>query len=383
MNYLWLALRNIRKIDSDPSFYETFEVYKDGSRIKRLIVSMYESLETLPWLKHFITMGFGFLSAIRFDVFGKGDRIITQVTQNERKQVEKVFPEYKNSSFLKFKSSIPSIFYHWYYINCFKWWRTIYSLLKSMPQNNTLMLLRSSELIFLYLIWDHKLSRWNINDIIIGTVSSPYALVFEALAQKHNINLHLIDHGYYYNSIPTIKLKSALFTCPLSYKRFNQTSTVQKAFFQNYHFEGISFANEPTIGILLPKIYDQAYFESIQSDFFIKSHPLDLMGHDYKTDLSQFISRTDIGVSGSSTVLVDVLLAGKPAVYVKRIDKLVQEGYEFVKAGIIPEVEGIQDIDPKKLKEFYSDPEVIRKIKEFFVSDSEENTEKFCKQFND
>lgn len=368
---LYRSLKNIVKIDSHPWFYDTFTIYYQANLFKKFLVQFYIRSPNFNWLRVFIQFSFGFFSTLFFKVSIKDSHIcVTEVTKNEINAIKEHLDINQVSQYSSIKKSyLPSLSIN-FLITVLSKGPQIISILSMTYKYNELVQLRSSQNLFLYIKY-YTLFKGKNYDFITSTQSSPYALALEAICNQFNLGITLVDHGFYLNSLPYTKFTKVYFNSKFNKQLFDSGQGRYQSFeVKSHNIKPIQLPKSPKFGIFLPKIYRKSFLtKNNLNDYLIRSHPLNLISKLFtpKKPLNEDLNQVDIGISGSSSILVDILLAGKAAVYVEEIDVTQQEGYEFVKLGLVPSFKSLKDISTDQIEKFYSSDEYHNLLTKFFL----------------
>lgn len=377
--YLYNSLKSQLRTDRHEWFYDTFLIYIRNSNLKSFLLRAYYYLGKIYLIKFFINILFAFLSSCRFSIKSFHSKIlISYINESEKSEFNKLNNQKlvdSNSFILKEMKNIFS-FENLIFLFCLlKKLKKIYRIARTYQNDNELLNLRATELLFLFIKFDIQLTGKNsqIRHILIGTISSPYALALHAIAKKYGLKYTLIDHGFYINDHIKLHFENVLFSSQFSKRLFLSVGNkVDRAVIKPFQRHPIKFNDKEHVLALLPKIYNKKFVQELDEyeKFSIRYHPQDLFGVRLRQEgLAQQLDKCWLTVSGSSSVLIESLLLGRPSAYLAGIDIVKQEGYEFVKMGLVYELNSIEEIDREKIVSFYDSSEYVEKLKELFEND--------------
>lgn len=350
-------------MDSHPWFYDTFNSYIEHSLAGRLLVKCYKILDRVKSLSLLIDFAYGLLTSLVFNYSIRGDRhLFSLINKSEIFELERVIDEHdiKNYSKLTKTLWVFNLANFKFILSAFLLRKKIWSILSLNSKSNELCRLRCSQLIFIYIKLLPLIKERPSQKIIFATVSSPYALVLNAISNKLNLQSILFDHGYFINDHVCLKIKTVIFSSKFNKEIFLRIGNIiTHSIVRPIKRQPLKFNKNLKPILLLPKIYNiEILTKSKKLDIEIRYHPQDLLVK--KTNvksLQEHLSQAQVAISGSSTVLVDAILEGIPAIYVAEVDIHEQEGYEFVKKGLFPRFSTLEDINYDEVEKFYLNEE--------------------------
>jgi hypothetical protein len=233
--------------------------------------------------------------------------------------------------------------------------------------------------------------------------SNPHGIALSLVARRYRVPTVLIAHGMPVRPVARLHYDVALVHCDVARDIYAEDGCRLDRVFVHGRLQDYKAMPSPpsggfAVGIFLCKdvnerrlrcLIDQLRAKSWVSRIVVRPHPTNLWA-----GLESWIDRTggirlslsanrnlcldletcDIVLAGNSSVLVDAVVAGKPAGYVAGLDYGTVDLHEFVKTGLIPPISlGGGGLDLHSLQSFYQRPGWSAVLRRFANVDEEQS----------
>ena len=217
---------------------------------------------------------------------------------------------------------------------------------------------------------------------VMSSHSNPHGIAFNLAARKFKIPVVLITHGMPIKPLANLAFDLAVVHCEAAKKLYaDEGCRIAEAFCHGRKQDYSQIRNEPytkpvSVGIFLCKDVNEEVFRSVTetllqnpkvSNILVRPHPKNLwFGLDKwiedkadarlkrsRSDRSDAdIESVDIVLGGNSSVLIEAVTGGRPAVYVPGLDYGSSDLHGFVAGGLVGRFEG-ETFDPNKIWAFH------------------------------
>jgi hypothetical protein len=244
--------------------------------------------------------------------------------------------------------------------------------------------LRALELIAYYRRYGQLLESGHFDLAVMSTHSNPHGIALNAAASRQGIPVVLITHGMPVRPIARLDYWLAILECEASRRVYvdagcRMRHVVIKSRRSDYlplpepGLEGprsvaICLSKDPVaerVVACLRALLDDPRTQKV----LIRPHPVNLwrgLGEEAaslgdsrvtvqsSTSLRDDLRACDLVIGGNSTVLLDALIAGTPACYVRGLDHGPHDVQDFVRDGLVYELAELRPVDAGAIARFYS-----------------------------
>lgn len=211
--------------------------------------------------------------------------------------------------------------------------------------------LRAIETISYYMGLSHHAP--NGKYFLYSTDSNPWGLAFFFYGNKNHLESIFIPHGNLLTNINLINHNHVILRTPVCAKNLRERGIFPKSV--NVLSQEVvtmkSPPSEPLITFFLGKTLNREYFQKLtleikqkvpRSSFAIKPHPAALVkapsfvGENLFTLTgTQAIEKSDVVVTGNSSIALEALMRGRPLLFVDNLDYEPLDQYGLIKHGLI------------------------------------------------
>ena len=242
---------------------------------------------------------------------------------------------------------------------------------------------------------------------VTSSHSNPHAIAFNLAARKSEVPIVLITHGMPVRPVARLHFDLALVHCEAARQTYLDEGCAIKDVFihgrrQNHHSMPASLPTALSAGIFLCKDVNEEMFRALThrllankriSRVVVRPHPKNLWRElttflnslDQKRILKVADARVwndlddvDLVFGGNSSVLIDAIVAGKPAVFVPNLDSGSNDIHQLVSSGLVCQFQAELN-DFSSLLDFYKRatwPQTLR-----WFADVDDDQEKVAEQF--
>jgi hypothetical protein len=267
--------------------------------------------------------------------------------------------------------------------------------------------LRSIELIAYYSRFLSMFRQARYGLAVMSSHSNPHGIAFNLAARRAGVPVVLITHGMPVRPVARLEYDLAVVHCEVARQtyieegcRFAQVIVHGRR--RNHCHMPTSIADRAAVGIFLCKdvnekrlrwLVEQLLGSQLVSHILIRPHPKNLwlglddwitlrkeprLARSAGTEVTQDLDAVDLVLAGNSSVLVDAVTAGRPAVYMASLDYGPFDMHQFVERGLIYSKEervgepGLLQFDPVEVLRFYQQPQWANVLRLFANVDEDE-----------
>ena len=241
--------------------------------------------------------------------------------------------------------------------------------------------LRVVELIAFYRRYSQLLASRFFRVAVMSSHSNPHGIALNLVARRFEVPIVLVTHGMPILPIARLDYDVAIHECEASAQVYRDAGcrmghVVIKSRRQDYLPMSVPVPSGLTIGVFLSKdpvaarvvecVRALAQDASVRQ-VIVRPHPVNLWRGLERTmaslddprigvqssGLACDLERCDAIVGGNSTVLLDAVVAGRPACYVSGLDHGPYDVQEFVQSGLVAEWRPSRPLDWGALARFY------------------------------
>ena len=261
--------------------------------------------------------------------------------------------------------------------------------------------LRAVELVAYYRRYVQLLDSRQFALAVMSSHSNPHGIALNAAAGRFGIPVVLITHGMPVRPVARLDYELAILECEASRRvyvdagcrmrhtviksRRPEYLPLPKQWPENWSRVAICLSKDPVADQVMACVRALTRDPSTQQ-VFIRPHPINLwqgleaavasLGDSRvtvqsSTRLRDDLRACDLVLGGNSTVLLDALIAGTPACYVRGLDHGPHDVQDFVRGGLVYELPQLPPIDAGAIARFYSRrewPAVLRRYAAVDVS---------------
>ena len=263
-------------------------------------------------------------------------------------------------------------------------WRRSVRLARLLNRRlGTFRALRVMELIAYYRRYSELLAARRFDLAVMSSHSNPWGIALNLAARRHGVPIALVTHGMPVRPLARLDYDLAVIECEASKPIYRDAGcrmglVVVKGRRRNYSPMRLPMpAARIRVGVFLSKdpVEDRVVscVRALVADarigaVFVRPHPVNLWtglarciravgdrrvsvlsGRSLEADLRE----CDLVLAGNSTVLLDAVVAGCPAGYVRGFDHGPYDVQDFLRDGVIHEVDPQASIDPDDVAGFY------------------------------
>jgi hypothetical protein len=262
--------------------------------------------------------------------------------------------------------------------------------------------LRALELVGFYLRYLRILGSGRFDMAAVSNHSNPHGMAFALAARKRGIPVVLVTHGMPVRPVARLSYDLAVVHCEAARRTYEADGCrLRHVLVQGrrdaYVPMGAGPISEPLrVGVFLCKdvgeerlggVIRQLLTDSRVSEVLIRAHPTNfwkgLSGWvAAQTDgrlrlssgrsISADLEGSDIVLAGNSSVLIEAVVAGRPAAYIRGLDCGPDDLHGFVAEGLIYPADDDFSLDPEKMRAFYARPEWGTVLRAFANVDEDE-----------
>jgi hypothetical protein len=243
--------------------------------------------------------------------------------------------------------------------------------------------MRSVELVAYYRRYTQLLAACPFRLAVMSSHSNPHGIALNLAARRFDIPIVLITHGMPVRPIARLDYDVAIVECDVSRQVYEDAGcgmrrVIIKSRLREYAPMRPLAEHNLTVGVFLSKDPVEARIRScvdaLRTDSRVKRvvvrpHPVNLWKHlpaymeslrDERIALNSTGSLTDdlrecdLVLAGNSTVLLDAVVAGRPACYVRGFDHGPYDVQDFVRFGLVCELVPEHVIDLPAIRSFYA-----------------------------
>ena len=382
-NSILTGIKALAKKDSSPHRKQLFETYYNNNLFLRLIFKMYR----VNFLNKVIFPVFIIKSFLEVSIKGRNSFFLCPVyRKNELNAI---------LSFVKLSGNYSSGFITFNWKNIFNPanvcnFQNFLILLPRLMQliriaealrrrYEFLPLFRIISFLCYYIMISALLKNNRSVSLLFSSDSNPRGIASYLIAKKLGMKIVYISQGLTLEPCMRVNYDLALLNSKLCYDAYLQGHcTIRKLIlksFKNFLKSPDSSYSETNnqVGIFLSKAPDIAHLSDLirkfkyffpQKKILVRPHPSDLsefgkrISRDYsliKSDeILTDIKKCEVIIAGNSSVHIDIVSAGIPAVYMSQIDTSPHDLYSLVKNRLILESEDINESFYKNIHRFYN-----------------------------
>lgn len=274
-------------------------------------------------------------------------------------------------------------------------------------QHEFFKVLRVMELIAYYARYQRIFKEGNFKLAVTSSHSNPHAIAFNLAARKFGVSVVLISHGMPVRPVAKLSFDLALVHCKAARETYRaEGCTLTKSFVHgradDYHAMPVALPDHVSVGVFLCKDVNEKRFcelltslleNSNVAQIFVRPHPknlwrqlrswLDLLA-DVRVRISSNksvfddLKSVDVVLGGNSSVLIDAVVAGRPAAYVPGLDYGENDLHQLVASGLVPEFNSRYTF--AGLVEFYHRPDWLQALRLF--ANIDESAESVMQSFH-
>jgi len=383
------AMRIIAFVESREVQKTLFEDVLTRSFVIRIINRIYGFLAATQ-ISTWMVVAYGFKSYFFVSVVKHSKPILaTGMYVNEIRQI-KVVAEWLNEDAVSLvapsfsllcpsmKSSIKAVL-------------QIASIITRLKKSYSFMpLCRIVSTIGFYLRFKHELLRQIPKAVLVASAHSPDSLGLRFAAKSLGIPSIFIPHAAIPDSSngPALDFDLAIIQGQAALDIFKKNGPVSgKVIFSGVPGESTTMSLDKlghphlSFGFFLTALTDSYVLKKGLSDIqerfspkkiIVRPHPLSLVNQPlskFSSDMVEIsknknleadVSSCDVIIVGNSSVLVDVLRLGRPAVYLRNLDAVPDDYYKFVRNSVVPALDSLDQLDLSFLQIFYQKDWMIR-----------------------
>jgi hypothetical protein len=264
--------------------------------------------------------------------------------------------------------------------------------------------LRAVELVAYYRRYVQLLDRRRFALAVMSSHSNPHGIALNAAAGRFGIPVVLITHGMPVRPIARLDYELAILECEASRRvyvdagcrmrhsvikcRGTEYRPLPERWPESWSRVAICLSKDPVADQVMASVYALLGDPRTQR-VLIRPHPINLwpglaeavaslddprVTVQSSTQLHDDLRGCDLVLGGNSTVLLDALIAGTPACYVRGLDHGPHDVQDFVRDGLVYELPQLSPIDAAAIARFYSRrewPAILRRYAAVDVSPDE------------
>jgi hypothetical protein len=261
---------------------------------------------------------------------------------------------------------------------------------------------RVLELLAYYRRYGELLARCRPRLAVMSSHSNPHGIAMNLAARRAGTPVLLVTHGMPVSPIARLHYDVAILECDATRSTYAQAGCRMDAVVIKSRRSGhaamltLSGRQRLVVGIFLSKDPTQeriiACLHALLADrriamVLVRPHPVNLW-RGLSTAMASLdaarvrlrrsalitddLARCDLVVAGNSTVLLDSVVAGRPACYLRGIDHGPYDVQSFVRDGLVYEITDIHAIDYGAIAGFYARPEWRRVLSRYADVDGHE-----------
>ena len=261
--------------------------------------------------------------------------------------------------------------------------------------------LRSVELIACYRRYVGLLDNRRFSLAVMSSHSNPHGIALNAAAHRFGIPVVLITHGMPVRPIARLDYELAIHECEASCRiyvgagchmnhiviksRRSEYRALPRQWPEGWSKVAICLSKDPVADKVMACVR-ALLADSATRQVLIRPHPVNLWDgladavaslRDARvtvhasTRLGDDVRACDLVLGGNSTVLLDALVAGTPACYVRGLDHGPYDVQDFVRDGLVYELPQLPPVDAGAVARFYSRrewPAILRRYAAVDVS---------------
>src|SRR5438128_6084989 len=265
--------------------------------------------------------------------------------------------------------------------------------------------LRVVEFIGYYMRYVEIFRRGNFDLALMSSHSNPHGVSFNLAARKFGVPVVLITHGMPIRPVARLAYDLAVVHNEAARRTYAEEGCRMNQIIihgrrQNYSAMPNALPQSLTVGIFLCQDVNELLLRRLTAELWnlegidhvlIRSHPKNLWTglpkwieslRDSRVILSSGgaavsndIEQVDVVLGGNSSVLVDAVIAGRPAAFVANLDHGPADLHRFVAGGLVYSFDdegGTLNWDPQAILRFYQQPAWQKRLREFANIDADE-----------
>jgi hypothetical protein len=243
--------------------------------------------------------------------------------------------------------------------------------------------LRAVELVAYYQRYYHLLAEGRFQLAVMSSHSNPHGVALNLAARRLRIPIVLITHGMPIRPIARLDYDLAIHECQASRRVYEEAGCLmdhvvvksRRCDHAPMHLPlpaqgltaGVFLSKDGVADRVLSSVRTLLADAAVQR-VIVRPHPVNLWRglersigslHDPRVcvrssaSLPDDLARCDLVVAGNSTVLLDAVVAGRPACYLRGLDHGPYDVQDFVKDGLVYEWDGVSAVDRAAVARFY------------------------------
>jgi hypothetical protein len=274
------------------------------------------------------------------------------------------------------------------------WRRTARLARRMVRRYGVFRAMRAVELVAYYRRYTQLLAARSVRLAVMSSHSNPHGIALNLAARRFDIPVVLITHGMPVRPVARLDYDVAIVECDVSRQVYEDagctmSQVIVKSRLRDYAPMQPVGDGDLTIGVFLSKDPVEARIRSCVNALLtdprvkrvvVRPHPVNLwkqlpaymesLQDDRITlhstgSLAGDLRECDLVLAGNSTVLLDAVVAGRPACYVRGFDHGPYDVQDFVRFGLVCEAAPERYIDLPAIRSFYMQsgwPSVLRRF---------------------
>lgn len=397
------SYRVVKKIDGSQARIQVFEDLKSRKKIYKFLHWFYD-LNNANFLGTLLAGSYGLKSFLNVKLMSnqKGSVLTVAGYTNEIKTIQEIKEIVGNENFCDIKLSILYLFHY-------KSWYDLFTNLKAIPKFLRIVkyikktchfipALRAASLFGYYLRFKLILRKnSHIKAVMVASNYSPEALSLSTAARELNIRVIYTNHSYIPSNmgyVPPVLADLSILSGEIVYHCYKDNSSIEgRVLYKGLMQKSITIdfialkESEPVVGIFLTAPINIEVLEELVSkvnidlkpkEILIRQHPVEVVKRDlsfiqkvydniiFSKDrtLQDDINACNFVIVGNSSVVMEILNAGKVVIYKKDLDGYGYDYVGFVKNKLIPDLDYI-GFNNSTIKNFYKSEEWNKNIKKY------------------
>lgn len=360
MYALYGSIKGSIRTDTHPWYRDTFDVYVRAHRHLRGLMAFGHAMSSLPLVGTLPALALGFITGLRLNQRASAAGHFAFCTSpNERRIVQEfVSATLGADAETASHSRRGQGTFAWVFVSRLP---QIHRVLQRVGKRHSLFVaLRVAQNIAAYLRFQQTIRARAPRHFLTSSLSGPLVIAGHAVARAHGVRNMILDHGHHFNAFTRLRFTLVICSDPFNQRLLvGSRNVIDRSLTRRPDLVPLDFRAQSEWGLFLPKIYSVHVLAQARrgtANWSVRHHSSDLMTTPVPVptrSLAEDLRRVALVASGSSTVLIDALWAGTPAVYVREVDVAVQEGHEFVKLGLVFAVETLAQISWSEVVDFY------------------------------
>lgn len=282
-------------------------------------------------------------------------------------------------------------------------WRHLFRIARLLHrQHKYFKVFRVIELISYYSRYSGIFEKGDFRLAIVSNHSNPHGIAFNLAARRCGVPVVLVTHGMPIKPVAKLNYELAIVHCEIARQIYLDAGCKLDKII--IHGRKQDYASMPAlhlphlvkVGIFLCKDVNEGRLKAITnkllahpriSHVLIRPHPKNLWLEleswvkspknprlQISSNKSVFgdLKNLDVVFAGNSSVLVEAVTAGRPAVYLPNIDHGLPDHHQFVSHGLIFQMDEAENFEPDEVLNFYLRPEWLELLHRFANIDEDE-----------